>query len=355
MFMRAVLSVILLVFCTHSLSTDVLFLGDTHFGDNYQFSPLYNKGVNMIEERGYNIFFENVKHILNRSEATFANLETPLISTPETPVSYYKPYLHWSDPIGVPKYFAKYNIKFVSLGNNHVFDYGLQGFEQTVLSLQASGISWFGAGSNDSAAIEPLITTAGNVILIVFGGFEYRQKYDTLYDFYASQNKPGVNKLDTTTLNPVIKEYRQKYPGAMIVIYPHWGSNYKPAGTTQKKMAHSFIDAGADIIVGHGAHTVQEAELFKGKWIFYNIGNFIFNAPGRYSSTSAKPYGMMVSLKIAGSEIQPVIYPVFTNNKESDYSLRLLDDVELEDCADFVFGKTNFFVNYNEHSITLNK
>lgn len=352
--MRAVFSAILFICCLHSFSADVLFLGDTHFGENYQFSPQYNKGVNIIEERGYDHFFENVKQVLNRSEAIFANLETPLVSSPENPVSYYKPYLHWSDPAAATKYLSKYNIRFVSLGNNHVFDYGLQGYEQTVLSLQSAGINWFGAGSNDSEAIEPLVTTAGAVKLIVFGGFEYRQKYDTLYDFYASQSKPGVNRLDTVRMNVKIKEYRQKIPAAVIVINPHWGSNYKPAGLIQTAVAHSYIDAGADIIIGHGAHTVQEAELYKGKWIFYNIGNFIFNAPGRYGSTGAKPYGMMVSLKIEGSKIQPVIYPTYTNNKESDYNLRLLDDDELKDCADFVFGKTKYFVNYNEHSITLN-
>lgn len=349
--MRALLSALLFACCFSSLSADILFLGDTHFGENYQSSPRFNKGVNIIEERGYDHFFENVKHILNQSEVTFANLETPLISTPEKPVSYYKPYLHWSDPAAVPNYLAKYNIKFVSLGNNHVFDYGPQGFEQTVLSLEASGIKWFGAGSNDSAAIEPLITTVGTKTLIVFGGFEYRQKYDTLFDFYSTQDKPGVNRLDTATLNPVIKEYRQKYPGAMIVIYPHWGSNYKPAGATQKEMAHSFIDAGADIIVGHGAHTVQEAEMYMGKWIFYNIGNFIFNAPGRYGSTGAKPYGMMLNLIADGTDFRPVVYPIYTNNKESDYALRLLENEELEDCAEYVFGKEKFVIKFDEHCI----
>ncbi|HMT11536.1 MAG TPA: CapA family protein [Ignavibacteria bacterium] len=331
---------------------DILFVGDTHFGENYQYSPRYNKGVNIIDEQGYDIFFENVKHVLKDREAVIANLETPLVSSPENPVSYYKPYLHWSDPAAAPVFLAKYNIKYVSLGNNHVFDYGERGYNQTVLSLQTSGIVWFGAGSNDSAAIEPLLTKAGGKTLIVFGGFEYRQKYDTLFDFYASQTKPGVNKLDTLTMNLKIKEYRLKYPEAIIVIYPHWGANYKPAGTQLKAMAHSYINAGADVVIGHGAHTVQEAELYNGKWIFYNIGNFIFNARGRYGSTGAKPYGMMISLNFTASDVRPTIYPLYTNNKESDYCLRLLDDDELDDCAAYVFGDSKYHVDYNAHSIT---
>lgn len=350
MLFKIVFTTLLLFTCCPSRG-DILFLGDTHFGENYQYSPRYNRGENVINEYGYDYFFENVKDILAHSEVTFANLETPLISSPEMPVSYYKPYLHWSDPDAAPKFLAKYNIKYVSLGNNHVFDYGAAGFIQTVFSLQASGISHFGAGSNDSAAIAPLVTTSESHTLIVFGGFEYRQKYDSLYDFYADENKSGVNRLDTIRLNQQIREYRRKYPEGIIVIYPHWGSNYRPAGENQKAMARSYINAGADVIIGHGAHTVQEAELYKGKWIFYNIGNFIFNAPGRYASTGALPYGMMVSLKIEGSAIRPMVYPLYTNNKESDYNLRLLDDDELLECAEYMFGSTKYRLDHNEHSI----
>lgn len=352
MHLKIVFTALLLFTCCHSRG-DILFLGDIHFGENYQFSPRYNKGVNVITESGYDYFFENVKDILALSEVTFANLETPLISSPEMPVSYYKPYLHWSDPIAAPKFLVKYNIKYVSLGNNHVFDYGAAGFNQTILSLQALGIRHFGAGSNDSAAIEPLVTTTGSHTLIVFGGFEYRQKYDTLYDFYASDNKTGVNRLDTIRLNQQIREYRKKFPAGIIVIYPHWGSNYKPAGENQKSMAHSYINGGADVIIGHGAHTVQEAELYKGKWIFYNIGNFIFNAPGRYASTGALPYGLMVSLKPDGSKLNAAVYPIYTDNKESGYQTRLLDDDELLECAEYVFGRKKYRLNYEERSINL--
>ena len=93
-------------------------------------------------------------------------------------------------------------------------------------------------------------------------------------------------------------QYKMANPDIFIVIYPHWGGNYKPVSDVQKAFAHNWIDAGADIVIGHGAHTIQEIEQYKGKWIFYNIGNFIFNALGRYSSTGAKPYSLMVKLII---------------------------------------------------------
>lgn len=321
-----------IVYCD---SLSVLFLGDTHFGENYQTDTAYNNGVNVIEEYGHDYFFENVKDILNSSDITFCNLETPLTNKID-PVSRIKPYLHWSDPLNTIKYFQKYNISNVTLGNNHVFDQEVNGFNETVNSLNKSGIKYFGAGVNSDEASKPLIFSQRGFTVMVFGGFEYRQKYDTLYDFYAGNEKAGVNLLDTVNFTERIKQYKMANPSAIIVIYPHWGSNYKQASEMQKAMAHNWMDAGADIIIGQGAHTVQEIELYNGKWIIYNIGNFIFNAPGRYTSTGAKPYGMMVKLIIKNSGLDVELYPVFTNNNMSNYQIRPLDEDELIDCAGFI-------------------
>jgi len=332
-------------------SLSVIFLGDTHFGENYQFEPKFNHGENIIAEYGYDYFFENVKNFLLSSDVTFCNLETPLIKVNSStlPVSIIKPYLHWSDPDSTIKYFRKYHINNVTIGNNHVFDYGLEGYNSTVRYLNSAGLNFFGAGNDPEEASKPLVKDINGYKLIIFGGFEYRSKYDTLYDFYAGENKPGVNKLDTVQLTADIKKYRSEFPDAVIIIYPHWGSNYKPAGDMQKTFARNYINAGADLVIGHGAHTVQEAEFYNGKWIFYNLGNFIFNAPGRYRSTGAKPYGLMLKLIMKNSSMKFVLYPVFINNYESDYSLRKLDDDETEDMLQILFqGK--YHISFNDEN-----
>lgn len=335
--------------CVYCDSLSVMFLGDTHFGENYQYDPKFNHGENIIEEYGYDYFFENVKDILLTSDITFCNLETPLMNIGRNtlPVSYMKPYLHWGTPDSVVKYLKKYNINNVTIGNNHVFDYGQRGYNSTVNALISGKINCFGAGDDSVRASKPLILDTKGNKLIIFGGFEYRQKYDTLYDFYAGVNKPGVNKLDTIRLSSQIKLYRKDNPGAIIIIYPHWGSNYKPANELQKAYAHNFIDAGADVVIGHGAHTIQEVELYNGKWIFYNIGNFIFNSPGRYRSTGAKPFGIMLKLIINSSGNYFVIYPVNTNNKANDYSIRPIKNNEIGDLYEVLFRK--------KYSISVNR
>jgi poly-gamma-glutamate capsule biosynthesis protein CapA/YwtB (metallophosphatase superfamily) len=345
---------LLLVFVTIKLysQASVLFLGDTHFGDNYQSDPKFNDGVNVIKKFGYDYFFENVKDILSASDFAIANLETPLIINAELPVSNLKPYLHWSDPSQTVFYLDKYNIQYVSLGNNHVFDYGVKGLRETIRNLELADIKFFGAGLDSVSATAPLIQNVKGYKLIVFGEFEYRPNYDTLYGFFASSGKPGVNKLDTAGLSTSIKEFRIKFPEAVIVVYPHWGSNYKQAGIQQKENARHLIEAGADIIVGHGAHTVQEIERYKGKWILYNLGNFIFNAPGRYRSKNAKPYGMMAELILGKNSIK--LYPLYTNNMETDYQVRLLEEEELADFVSIVIKDQNCIIDNEKHTITLN-
>jgi len=343
---------ILLIFFSGSIKCDsisILFLGDTHFGENYQYDTRFNRGVNVIEEYGYDYFFENVKEILSSTDISVCNLETPLSSVPET-ISSPKPYVHWSDPFKTPEYLVKYNIKFVSLGNNHVFDRGVSGYNETTVSLEKFGIKYFGAGSNSTVGAAPLIINKNNVKFVIFGGFEYRAGYDTSYDFYADSVNAGVNTLDTITLNAQIFKYRKEFPSAKIIIYPHWGSNYREVKLRQISFAHSWINAGADLIIGHGAHTVQEIEMYNGKWIIYNIGNFIFNSPGRYRSTGARPYSLITKLVTGNNKERIFLYPIFTNNKENDYQVRELSSEEFTELEEFLLkGKFEYFAHKNEY------
>lgn len=324
-----ILFLLLLSFTSYPDSLSILYLGDTHFGENYQFDPLYNHGTNFIEVKGYDYFFYNVKDILLNADEVFCNLETPLTREINI-ISKRKPYLHWSDPDSTVKYFNKYNIKFVSLGNNHVMDMGVNGFNNTLRSLGTSGLHPFGAESSKLYAGMPVTILKEEISVINFGGFEYRPNYDTLYHYYASDSAPGVNMLDTVIMNEQIRNQRKWYPHSIIVIYPHWGKNYGNVTDKQIAFAHSWINAGADAVIGHGAHIVQPIEKYNGKYIFYNIGNFIFNAPGRYASIGKKPYGLMVKMFVK-SAVEFRLYPVYTNNKQSNFLLRMLNDEERND------------------------
>ena len=320
---------------SYSDSLKVLFLGDTYFGDNYQM----NNGNTAINEYGYDYFFENVKDILYSSDFTIANLETPLYRGKIKPPSGGEKYTHFADKDSTPFYLNKYNIHTVSLSNNHTFDLGKEGLSSIFSGLSYYNIHYFGAGFSEEAASLPFIYAKSGVIpyIVIFTGYWYCSRFDSVKHYYAKGDKEGVFLLDPVKISEKIKEYRGIFPNAYFVVYPHWGSNYKIQNQYQTDIAHKLIDAGVDLIIGHGAHTVQEVEHYKGKWILYNIGNFIFNSPGRYGSTGAKPYGLMAELNISRDSRSLKLYPVFTNNLETDYQARRLEEGEFDDCFNFVF------------------
>ncbi len=348
-------AIVYFLFCSlcYSDSVSVLFLGDTFFGStqkstfSYRTSPLYDSSLS------YDRFFENVAGILFGSGAVICNLETPLTEKTRI-ISSRKPYIHTADPDSAVKYFNKYNIGYVNLGNNHVFDMGTAGFEQTTASLNRGNINFFGAGSNTEESIKPLILNKGGTRIIIFGGFEYRPNYDTLYHFYAGENSPGINMLDTIVLNERIIYYKNLYPGSKIIIFPHWGSNYGEVNERQINFAHSWINAGADAVIGHGSHTVQQIELYRNKYIFYGIGNFIFNAPGRYSAADAKPYGLMLKMIFPDTGTEFILYPVFTDNKITNYRLRLLNETEILDFEELYLKNKFKYSKSSMDSFTLN-
>jgi cyanophycin synthetase len=336
--LRKAIIIFILSFSIHAFSDSlsIFFLGDTYFGESYQTNPKYNGGINAIEKYGYDYFFENVKDLLRSSDHTILNLETTLYPL-STGAYLRKPYSHWSYGDKTCQYLIMYGIDAVSLGNNHVMDYGLPGYIETSNLLDKYNIKYFGAGDNSAMALLPLVQKCviGSKILeiAVIGGFEYRKSYDSLYNFYANRELAGVNMFDTAGIISQVKLLREQNKDTYIVLFPHWGKNYKQVMDYQKEMAHALIDAGVDLIIGHGAHTVQESEYYNGKWIIYNIGNFIFNAPGRYSSTGAKPYGLMAELVITANSKKLRLYPIFTDNNKSGYQLSFLNEEEFVDCS----------------------
>ena len=96
--------------------------------------------------------------------------------------------------------------------------------------------------------------------------------------------------------------------------------------TRQADLGRALIDAGADLVIGHGSHALQEIEHYRGRWIIYSLGNFVFNSPGRYKAEDFPPYSLMAMLELRreGEEWAYAIrlYPIFSDNRISDYHPR---------------------------------
>lgn len=312
----------------------ITFLGDFSFGENYQENYAADGSRNILISKGYDHPLEKLKPLLLQSNAVLANLETPL--TKLRTILNDKKWRHYSDPDKTTYYLKKYNINHVNLANNHIFDFGLDGFHDTIEALELAGIATTGWGRNVEAACKPWLydCTFENrkVSLAVIAGFEHRQKYEKEYQVYATDNQGGISPIDTTRMKATIERLKDTHPGIFVIVSPHWGPNYRWSTPKQQSLAHAIIDAGADAVIGHGAHMLQEIEHYSGKWILYSIGNSMFNSRGRYDKLDAPPYSLVAQLTVQDPkytlDISLKLYPLMTNNRKNGYQSYIVNNLE---------------------------
>jgi poly-gamma-glutamate capsule biosynthesis protein CapA/YwtB (metallophosphatase superfamily) len=160
----------------------------------------------------------------------------------------------------------------VSCATTHIGDGGRAGILQTVAHLKANGIAAFGCGPNLAAARQPATFEIAGTKVAILG-------YDAISSSYygATRTLAGDAPLTEAYVRADIAAARAA--GAQVVIvYPHWGTEYQfGPNAFQRRMAHIMIDAGADLVIGNHAHWVQSVEVYRGKPIWYALGNFTFD------------------------------------------------------------------------------
>lgn len=312
----------------------LLFVGDTAFGESYQ-EVLERQGKeNILKTKGYAYLLENFREILGDSKMVVANLETPITDVSESPFEGQKNYLHHGDIVQTPQMLNALGIDLVSLGNNHTLDYGIEGLTQTTTILADHSLPVCGAGQNQAEAERAyegeIQVSNGTFQYAIICAFEYRQSYAERYQYYAGENTPGVNALSLSRIEAQIRAIKNTDPDRFVIIYPHWSDNYMPASGEQKELGRQLIDAGADLVIGHGAHVAQEVERYNNKWILYNIGNFIFASPGRYAEIPTLPYSLIAQLVLSdrGAPEALALYPIVTDNLTTNYQSRFVSKDE---------------------------
>ncbi|MBI2776777.1 MAG: CapA family protein [Chloroflexi bacterium] len=162
-------------------------------------------------------------------------------------------------------------IDFVSLGNNHIRDAGANGILQTIENLDGFGIAHSGAGANLAAARAPALLQAGGETVAILG-------YDTIAGgYFATADRVGSAPM--TAANVTADVAAARAAGAdVVIVFPHWGTEYDATPSAgQRKLAQAAIDAGADMVIGNHAHWAAGMEVYKGKPIWYALGNFVFD------------------------------------------------------------------------------
>jgi len=223
----------------------------------------------LLKEKGYPYPFVHVTEPFRQDDVTVANLETPVAvkGTPETN----KEYVYNSPPEAIPAMKAA-GVDLVNLANNHSMDQGESGLVDTMKILEENGIAYVGAGSDADRAYAPVLLER-NGVKIAFFGFS---RVIPEVSWYAGKNKPGVAATyDPTKAVEAIRAVREQ--ADLIVVVAHWGKEKTDYPVDhQKTLARAYIEAGADLVVGGHPHVLQGFESYRGKWIAYSLGNFVF-------------------------------------------------------------------------------
>jgi len=167
-------------------------------------------------------------------------------------------------------------IDCVSLANNHTLDFEEPALLETLELLEANGIAYAGAGRNSAEAQRPAFLQASGIKVAVVAFTDNEPAWA------ATATTPGVNYLYVSTRGPYIDQLAKAIESArlggadLVVVSAHWGPNMRERPTKRFcHFAHAVIDAGADIFQGHSAHIFQGIEIYRGKPIFYDTGDFV--------------------------------------------------------------------------------
>jgi hypothetical protein len=172
------------------------------------------------------------------------------------------------------------------LANNHIADFGSQGLHETISLLERNGIKHVGYGRNLDEALRTQFLQLGERKL----GVVALNCPTTNSENLATHLTGGVAPLGMENLRRAVQSAKSQCDA--LLVYLHWGCEWvHDPVPDQLRMARLAINSGADAVVGCHSHTIQSYEQYKGRWIFYGLGNFLF---GSGEAKEAKPDGTIV-------------------------------------------------------------
>jgi len=261
---------------------------------------MLDRGVEyMIEKYGEGNFefpFLKIAGEFQKADVVFGNLEGPISDKGEKVGSIYS---FRADPRAIEGLkFAGFNV--LSLANNHAFDYGRQALEDSLAKLSRSGIDYVGAGFNESEAYSPVIKEINGTKI----GFLAYTDLGSPY-WKATADASGIAWIDEEQLGLAKSQIEKaKSEVDILIVSLHSGEEYTEAPAQfQVEFSKAAIDAGADLTVGHHPHVVQKPEIYNGKYIFYSLGNFIFDQA--FSEETME--GQIVEILIENGKIREII------------------------------------------------
>ena len=268
--------------------------------------------------------FVNVLPVLQQAHLVIGNLESP-ISSRGTAVPNKKFTLR-AAPVAAAALKAA-GIRVVSLANNHSMDFGPLALQDTLKVLGENDILYSGAGMNLEDARAPAFLKVGNLTLAFLS---YSLTFPL--EFYAAAGRPGTAPGYREFVKRDIEKARPR--ADLVVVSFHWGAELMTtAKDYQRELGRRSIDWGADLVLGHHPHILQELEVYRGRLIAYSLGNFVFGSESERTNSS-----MILLCTFKGKSLVRVeAVPLDVNNYRVAYQPRILTGAK----AKGVLGEIN--------------
>ena len=230
-------------------------LGDCSIGDAYRVRKKASSLTSVIIEKGKAWPFAQVSEILKADDLTAANLEVCLTDSTK-PIDILYPMIA---PPENAEVLAQGGVEIVNTVNNHSFDFGTQGYDDTLTSLDSANILHFGTAIRGGKAYSDLTSIVdAKGIRFGFIGFSY----------------PQLKTLEA--IGERIKALRAEGCD-VVVVSLHWGrETFVTPSAWQTEYAREVIDLGADVVWGHHPHVLQPIQFYHGKPVLFSTGNFVF-------------------------------------------------------------------------------
>lgn len=280
----------------------VLFAGDVMFDWGLR---------ETMQKKGFYSPIEGLLSLFEEVDFRMVNLETAVTTSDEN-IDKNKAYIFNAKPEEL-LLLKKMQVDGVFLANNHSMDYGKKGMEDTIENLTKNNIAYIGAGKNQNESYKPL---------------EYNYQ-DTNFKIYSvsaigeARLFAGNNSLGAAPYNlKKLLTLPSRKKNIVDILSVHWGIEYRPEPTgDQIQGAHSLIDAGFKVIVGHHPHIPQGIEKYKDGIIIYSVGNFIFGSRNPYIN-----HNLAIILHFQNEKlILCEIVPVFGKFQKQEHLIRPLE------------------------------
>ena len=260
-------------------SFTLLFGGDVMLGRSVN--------TRMIKYQDFLWPFQKISALLSSADLSIINLESPFRSGCRPTDG---GMVFCADPRSVEGLVTA-GIDVVNIANNHIFNQGQEGIDETIAILNNNNIAFVGADPRVRPTNDPRVDPQKSTFTLK----------NTKITFLGFPDIASVSQEIATATPDNIRAQisAAKKDSDLVIATFHWGNEYSHRSLHQVELAHLAVDSGADVVIGHHPHWVQEVETYLGKPIYYSLGNLVFDQMWSEETRT----GLVVKLNFSGSTL----------------------------------------------------